>query len=101
MRFLESGIIVFNVISGSLKRRARLEVLLDEGYWPAFSTTRPRSNAAHWQHVGEGFIKELDFAQVWLRLNDAEEGAGKDVIVGEYKGSAKAFLEATMVINLI
>lgn len=80
-----------------MRRRARLEVLLDEGYWPAFSTLHPRSAAAQWRHVGEGFIKELDFAQVCLRLNDSDEGTGKDVIVGEYKGGAKAFLEATLV----
>ncbi|KIJ68717.1 hypothetical protein HYDPIDRAFT_81596 [Hydnomerulius pinastri MD-312] len=91
----QSGIIIFNVISGQLHKKARLEVLLDDGYWPAFSTAKARSTHAQWQHVGEGFLKELDFGRVWLRLNENSEGE-KDDIIAEWKGDAKAFLEATL-----
>lgn len=93
---LESGIIIFNILSGKLQKKARLEVLLDDGYWPAFSTIKARSTHAQWQHVGEGFIKELDFGRIWLRLNENAEG-DKDDIVAEWKGSAKTFLQATLV----
>lgn len=93
---LESGVIIFNVLSGKLQQKARLEVLLDDGYWPAFSTVKARSTNAQWQHVGEGFIKELDFGRVWLRLNESAEG-DKDDIIAEWKGGAKSFLEATLV----
>lgn len=93
---VESGIIIFNVLSGKLQQKARLEVLLDDGYWPAFSTVKARSTHAQWQHVGEGFIKELDFGRVWLRLNENAEG-DKDDIIAEWKGGAKSFLEATLV----
>lgn len=92
----ESGVIVFNVISGQLTKKARLEVLMDDGYWPAFSTGKARSTNAHWEHVGEGFIKELDFGRVWLRLNENDEGEHDDIIA-EWKGDAKAFLESTLV----
>ncbi|KAF8213474.1 C2 domain-containing protein [Mycena galopus ATCC 62051] len=91
----QSGVLVFNVLSGNLARKGRLEVLLDDGYWPCFTTTKARSTNAQWEMVGEGFIKELDFGRVWLRLNVAEEGE-KDDIVGEYKGDSKAFLKATL-----
>ncbi|KAF7306591.1 hypothetical protein MIND_00450400 [Mycena indigotica] len=91
----QSGVIVFNVISGKLAKKARLEVLLDDGYWPCFSTVRARSNNAQWETVGEGFVKELDFGRVWLRLNDADDGA-KDNIVAEWKGDSKAFLQSTL-----
>ena len=87
---------MFNVISGQLHKKARLEVLMDDGYWPAFSTGRARSTNANWKHVGEGFLKELDFGRVWLRLNEHDEGE-KDDIIAEWKGDAKAFLEATLV----
>jgi hypothetical protein len=70
-------------------------VLLDDGYWPAFSTIRPRSTHASWEYIGEGFIKELDFGRVWLRLNENEEGE-KDDIIAEWKGDAKEFLEKTL-----
>ncbi|KAJ7124724.1 C2 domain-containing protein [Mycena crocata] len=91
----QSGVIVFNIISGNLAKKARLEVLLDNGYWPSFSTVKARSNSAQWETVGEGFIKELDFGRVWLRLNEAEEGY-KDDIIAEWKGDAKAFLQSTL-----
>lgn len=92
----ESGIIVFNAISGDLHKKARLEVLLDDGYWPCFSTVKARSTHAQWDYVGEGFIKEVDFGRVWLRLNEADENE-KDDVIAEWKGDAKEFLQATMV----
>ncbi|KAH9836496.1 C2 domain-containing protein [Rhodofomes roseus] len=91
----QSGVIIFNVISGQLHKKARLEVLLDDAYWPAFSTVRPRSHKAQWEYIGEGFVKELDFGRVWLRLNEADEG-DKDDVVAEWKGDAKPFLERAM-----
>ncbi|KAJ6575507.1 C2 domain-containing protein [Mycena sp. CBHHK59/15] len=91
----QSGVIVFNVISGHLAKKARLEVLLDDGYWPCFSTIKARSSNAQWEYVGEGFVKELDFGRVWLRLNEADEGE-KDDVVAEWKGDAKAFLQSTL-----
>ncbi|KAH8835823.1 C2 domain-containing protein [Flagelloscypha sp. PMI_526] len=91
----QSGILVFSVVSGVLAKKGRIEVLLDDGYWPVFSTTKSRSVHAQWQMVGEGFLKELDFGQVWLRLNEADEGE-KDDIEAEWKGEAKAFLRDTL-----
>ncbi|KAF9229629.1 tricalbin [Gyrodon lividus] len=91
----QSGVIIFNVVSGRLHKKARLEVLLDDGYWPAFSTDKARSTHAQWQHVGEGFIKELDFGRIWLRLNESVEG-DKDDVIAEWKGDAKHFLEETI-----
>ncbi|KAH7915157.1 C2 domain-containing protein [Hygrophoropsis aurantiaca] len=91
----QSGVIIFNVLSGQIRKKARLEVCLDDGYWPAFSTGRARGTHAQWQHVGEGFVKELDFGRVWLRLNENAEGE-KDDIIAEWKGDTKAFLEATL-----
>lgn len=69
---------------------------MDDGYWPCFSTIRARTTKAEWGYVGEGFMKEVDFGRVWLRLNDGDENE-KDDIIGEWKGDAKAFLQATMV----
>jgi Ca2+-dependent lipid-binding protein len=92
----ESGIILFNVLSGQLPRKARLEVLLDDGYWPCFSTTKARGTHAQWDYVGEGFMKELDFGCVWLRLNEASEG-DKDEVIGIWKEEAKTFLKRALV----
>ena len=93
---LESGIIVFHVISGRLSKKGRLEILLDDGYWPCMSTVKPRKPDAQWDYVGEGFMKEIDFGLIGLRLNEAAEG-DRDDIVAEWKGDVKSFLQDTLV----
>ncbi|KAG8734045.1 hypothetical protein FRC12_018670, partial [Ceratobasidium sp. 428] len=91
----QSGVLVFNIIEGQIAKKARLEVLLDDGYWPAFSTEKARSTQARWDQVGEGFIKELDFGRVWLRLNENDEDE-KESIIAEHKLDAKEFLEKSL-----
>jgi len=94
---LESGIIIFRVIAGQLAKKSRLEVLIDESYWPVFSTDRAISSGnAKWDEVGEGFIKEMDFGRICLRLNENDEGEKEDII-GSFNCDAKAFLEKCMV----
>jgi Ca2+-dependent lipid-binding protein len=48
---LESGVLVVQVISGQLARRGSLEIMLDDGYWPSFTSTRARSSHATWDQV--------------------------------------------------
>ncbi|WVQ85964.1 hypothetical protein IAT38_008132 [Cryptococcus sp. DSM 104549] len=88
----QSGVLVFQVISGELSRRGSLEVMFDDGYWPAFTSEKARSNHPTWDQVGEGFVRELDFSRVWLRINAADENSKEDV-VAEYKADTKDFLE--------
>jgi len=57
---------------------------------------KARSHHAQWEYVGEGFVKEVDFSRVWLRLNESDD-VDKDDIVAEWKGDAKAFLQSTLV----
>ncbi|KAG8919579.1 hypothetical protein FRC01_001220, partial [Tulasnella sp. 417] len=91
-----AGIIIFNVKSGKIFHKARLEVLLDDSYWPSFATERARSSAhAKWDAIGEGFVKELDFGRVWLRLNENDEGEKEDIL-GDFKCDTKAFLELSL-----
>jgi Ca2+-dependent lipid-binding protein len=69
---------------------------MDDGYWPVFGTPKARSMDAKWDMVGEGFIKELDFGRVWLRLNENDDEE-KEVTLAEYKGEAKEFLDRALV----
>ncbi|KIL59013.1 hypothetical protein M378DRAFT_85652 [Amanita muscaria Koide BX008] len=87
-----SGIILFNVLSGQLNRKARFEVLINDDYWPCFSTTKARSTQPQWNYIGEGFMRELDFGLVCMRLNEGDDG-NKDEIIGIWKQDAKSFLE--------
>ena len=94
--FVESGIAIFNVISGQLHKKGRLEILLDAAYWPAMSTPRARSSHMQWEYIGEGFIKELDFSRVWIRLNENDENEKEDIVC-ELKMEATKFLNNTLV----
>lgn len=87
---------MFNLIGGQLAKKSRLEVLLDDGYWPAVATPKSRSPHARFDFVGEGFVKELDFGRVWLRLNEDDDGE-RENIIAEFKLDAKAFLEQALV----
>ncbi|GAA5974459.1 hypothetical protein JCM11641_003227 [Rhodosporidiobolus odoratus] len=77
----QTGVLAFQVISGQLgKKGARLEVLFDDGYWPAFSTEASRSTHNTWDEIGEVLIRELDFSQIHLALNTAEKDTRSDII---------------------
>ncbi|BGP49470.1 Tricalbin-2 [Rhodotorula kratochvilovae] len=92
----QTGVLAFQIISGQLsKKGARLEVLFDDGYWPAFSTERSRSTHNTWDEIGEALIRELDFSQVILKLNDSEKDTRED-IVASLTVDLNTFLEETL-----
>ncbi|TFK25271.1 hypothetical protein FA15DRAFT_668641 [Coprinopsis marcescibilis] len=91
----QSGIAVFHIVSGQLAKTGRIEVLMDDGDWPALSTAKSRSTEARWDFVGEGFVKEIDFSQVHVFLDAADE-EGKDYILAEWSGPVKELLRDTV-----
>lgn len=93
---LESGVIVFNIVGGNLVKKGRLEVMLDDSVWPACATSKATSTHAQWNYVGEGFVKELDFSRVWIRINEHDENEKED-IVGELKIETVKFLQEALV----
>lgn len=93
----QSGVLVFQCIEGHLAKKGCLEVLFDEGYWPAYTSERARSQHARWDQVGEGFVRELDVGTTWLRINAADDPtADKDEIVAELHLDTKEFLEQSL-----
>lgn len=69
------------IISGHIpKKGARLEVLFDDGYWPAYSTEPSRSHNTTWDEIGEIVVRELDFSMITFQLNTAEKETREDVI---------------------
>ncbi|ORX40969.1 C2 domain-containing protein [Kockovaella imperatae] len=91
----QSGVLVFQVISGQLARKGSLEILFDDGYWPSFTTARARSSHPTWDQIGEGFVRELDFSRIWLRINAGDDSSNEE-IVAEFKCDTKSFLEKCM-----
>lgn len=83
LTFTESGVLVIQVMSGELSKKGRFEVLLDEAYWPSFTTSMARSQKQTWDSVHEAFVRELDFSRITLRLNDeADPEDGEDIFAG-------------------
>lgn len=91
----QSGVLVFQVIEGTLARKGALEVLFDDGYWPAYTSERARSAHQRWDQVGEGFVRELDFGRTWLRIN-ANDDTQKEDIVAEVQMETREFLEQAL-----
>ncbi|KAL8287656.1 hypothetical protein RQP46_003514 [Phenoliferia psychrophenolica] len=92
----QSGILVYQIVSGALSRKgARLEVLFDDGYWPAYSTAPARSPHAVWDEIGESFIRELDYSQIILKLNTAEKETREDIVASKTI-DMNEFLEACL-----
>ncbi|GAA6062071.1 hypothetical protein JCM10212_003569 [Sporobolomyces blumeae] len=79
----QTGILAFQIISGHLpskRRGTRLEVLFDDGYWPAYTTEPARSQNPTWDEIGEVLIRELDFSRITFQLNSAEKDSREDVV---------------------
>ena len=92
----QSGIIVFNILQGSLpqhKKNARLEVLFDDGYWPAYTTEKARTAHCTWDEVGESVVKELDWSKFLLKLRT---GDSDDDVFAEFAGNTKDVLEKAL-----
>ncbi|PWY97366.1 tricalbin [Testicularia cyperi] len=92
----QSGIIAFNILQGHLphhKKHARLEVLFDDGYWPAYTTEQARTAQCNWDEVGESVVKELDWSKFLLKLRT---GDGDEDVFAEFAGNTKDVLEKTL-----
>ncbi|GAA5871970.1 hypothetical protein JCM16303_000930 [Sporobolomyces ruberrimus] len=77
----QTGVLAFQIISGHIpKKGSRLEVLFDDGYWPAYSTEPSRSHNTTWDEIGEIVVRELDFSQITFQLNTAEKETREDVV---------------------
>lgn len=90
----QSGILAFNILGGKIaKKNARLEVLFDDGYWPAYTTEEARTTECTWDEVGEATIKELDWSRMWIKLRT---GTTDDSVFAEFQGNTKDVLERAL-----
>ncbi|KAK4049600.1 Tricalbin-2 [Microbotryomycetes sp. JL201] len=77
----DTGVLAFQLRSGQLsKKGARLEVLFDDGYWPAYSTEPARSTHAVWDEIGEAVIREKQWSRIIFKLNEAEKETREDIL---------------------
>lgn len=65
----KSGVAIFKIIEGELANpNCYLEVLFDDFAFPSYVSSKARSRHQKWDEVGDGFVRELDFSRITLRL---------------------------------
>lgn len=93
------GILAINLLEGKLSvKQARVEVLVDNGYWPTYLTTASRGAINNFDEVCEAVIKDLDTSVVTIRVRT--RGDGNDTNLSDVVASgtfpARDFLAATL-----
>lgn len=91
-----SGLLVFQIVSGELSRKGRIEVSLNSGYWPDFSTEVSRSTHAVFDQIGEAFVREKEMATIAIKLNTAEKDS-REEIIASYTVELVDFLDTCLV----
>ncbi|UZJ51522.1 hypothetical protein CBS101457_000842 [Exobasidium rhododendri] len=90
----QSGILVFNILRGKIaKKNAKLEVLFDDAYWPAYTTEVARTQTSIFDEVGEATIKELDWSRMWMKL---KTGNDTNSVFAEFQGNTKDVMERAL-----
>lgn len=98
----EAGVIVFQLISGDLPRKGRVELYVDDATYPAFISTKSRSVHQKWDEIGEGFVREMEFSRLVLCINTSSDDVtyGEDN-VAEFTCDTRELLEACLVSLLV
>lgn len=77
----ESGLLVFKILEGQLAHTGTyLEVVMDDNLFPAYSSSKARSQAMTYNETGDVMVRELDLSRITLRLVSEvdEKGEGKE-----------------------
>ena len=78
-----SGVLIFKVIEGELAHKdCCLEVLFDDYAFSSYQSSKASSRRQQWDEIGDGFVRELEFSRITLRLRAKVDKAsdGLDVI---------------------
>ena len=79
-----------------MPRKGRFEILVDENASPSFSTEKARGHRNTWDQIGEIVIRELDFSQLTLRMNENDPDEKPDVFA-ELRVQTRNLLEGAWV----
>ena len=101
----EAGVLVFQLVEGELPRKARLELYVDDALYPAFISSKARSARQTFDEIGEGFVRELEFSRLNLRItHGGEDGVGQmkgDDILAEFACDTKELLDSCLVRRIL
>lgn len=88
--------LILQIIAGTMPKRGRLEVIVDADAYASFATEKARSHRNTWDQIGEIVVKELDFSQITLRMNENDANDKPDVFA-ELTVQTKSLLESAFV----
>ena len=88
--------LILQIIAGTMPKRGRLEVIVDADVYAIFATEKARSHRNTWDQIGEIVVKELDFSQITLRMNENDANDKPDVFA-ELTVQTKSLLESAFV----
>ncbi|KAL9000237.1 MAG: hypothetical protein Q9169_001139 [Polycauliona sp. 2 TL-2023] len=75
----ESGLLIFKLIDGTLAHSdVRVEVVMDDMVFPAFSSAKVKSKHTTFGETGDAFVRELDFSKITLRLREKTDKKGEE-----------------------
>lgn len=75
----ESGLLIFKLIEGTLAQSdVRVEVVMDDMVFPAFSSAKVKSKHTQFGETGDAFVRELDFSKITLRLREKTDKKGEE-----------------------
>ena len=74
-----SGVLIFKIMEGDLARKdCYLEVLFDDYAFPSFVSSKARSRHQKWDEIGDGFVRELEFSRITMRLVEKTDTKSQD-----------------------
>ena len=88
--------LILQIIAGTMPKRGRLEVIVDADAYASFATEKARSHRNTWDQIGEIVVKELDFSQITLRMNENDANDKPDIFA-ELTIQTKSLLESAFV----
>lgn len=74
-----SGVVIFKIIEGELARKdCYLEVLFDDFAFPSYVSSKARGRHQKWDEIGDGFVRELEFSRLTMRLVEKTDPKASD-----------------------
>ncbi|KAK7204282.1 C2 domain-containing protein [Myxozyma melibiosi] len=93
----DSGLIVFKIIEGSFsKNEVFVQVFFDDFLFPSYVSGRTHGRKAKFEEVGDGFIRELEWSKIHIRVTTKEQSTRDDTegVIASTTGSTLAHLKS-------
>jgi len=93
-----SGVLIFKIIEGELAHKdCYLEVLFDDYAFASYVSSKARSRHQKWDEVGDGFVRELEFSRITMRLRSKVDKTNDDTdVVASLSGDTLDVLKTAL-----